>query len=181
MKFCVDFLPSWSSWAASHQSTPESCSCTPRTSWSASQQSCSCRTWTRGNKCRRRGTRVQSLARWSSPSSASWTSCRTQTARRRGAGELSWTWRNWLRVLLRAQPAEMLTRVSTWRETTVTLRRVSSQQAAGAGLCCEGHEWVRGWRSSSMVPSRATRRVCVTLLDSNNERTFRGGSHFEPR
>lgn len=75
----VLFLPFWSFWAESLQNKPESCSCTPRRSCSVNPPSCSCRTLTRGNKCRRPGMRVQSPARWSSPSSASWTSCWAQT------------------------------------------------------------------------------------------------------
>lgn len=110
---------------------------------SVSPQSGSCLTLTRGNKCRCLEVRVHSLARWSSPSSASWTSC---WAHKRELSKIKN--KNNDKACCcpqRVKPVEEdADRVVSFNvETTIIwLQSDSSEKAGGGDFYCEGHEWV---------------------------------------
>ncbi len=128
-----DTLPFWSFWAESHQSKPKSCSCKPPRSWSVSPQSCSCPTLTRGNKCRCPGMWVHSPARWSSPSSASWTSCCAHTRGDPNKNKKTKNKKKSNKLSLWAKPADGkdADRAASFNvePNTMSLQSVSSEQA----------------------------------------------------
>ena len=164
-------LPFCSFWAESLQNKPESCSCKPRRSCSVNPSSCSCRTLTRGNKCRCPGMLVQSPARWSSPSSASWTSCWAQTEKSFLQVKLCF-----VLVLCNGaswRPSEMLTELwgSTWREQQSHLRGFLRSSLRGRRLCCEGHERAP-IRRVDVLPSGAPRTSRRHILSQSEHEKF---------
>lgn len=121
----------------------------------------------RGNKYRRLEQGVHSLARWSSPSSASWTSCLGPTSDRRRRRRWRW-WRGGklLEVsgwLVKAAGGRCQTRLYVWMWRKPQWHSAASLQSRlrGRGLCCEGREW---------VPMALL--TCVLCAASSAPRTF---------